>query len=102
MVPQLIIIKMPRIKFSKKNQQRKFIKRVLEKINCPSLRSLKERGFDIPYSTLKNYYSEKRLLSEEFFKNLCKISEINYEKIKFQILNENWGKVKGGKISKRK
>ena len=92
---------MNRIKFPKKKQQRKFIQEVIKKINCPSLRSLNERGFEIPYSTLKNYYSEKRLLPEELFKNLSAIAKINLSLIKYTILKENWGKIKGGKISRK-
>ena len=47
---------MKRIKF-KKGKQKKFLELILEKINCPSLRELINRGFDIPYSTLKNYFN---------------------------------------------
>ncbi|PIO07541.1 hypothetical protein COU59_03225, partial [Candidatus Pacearchaeota archaeon CG10_big_fil_rev_8_21_14_0_10_34_12] len=60
---------MNRIKF-KKGEQRKFMEMVLERINCPSLRELINRGFDIPYSTLRNYFSEQRNLPETFFYNL--------------------------------
>lgn len=89
---------MRKIQFQK-GEQRKFIKEVLEKINCPSLRELINRGFDIPYSTLKNYYNESRLLPEDFFKELCKLADINPTRIKY--LEKNWGQSKGGKISKR-
>lgn len=89
---------MQRIEFQK-GEQKKFIKEILEKTNCPSLRELINRGFDIPYSTLKNYYNESRLLPENLFKELCKLANTNPMKIKY--LEKNWGQSKGGKISKR-
>lgn len=89
-----------RIKFSK-GKQREFIKKVIAKINCPSLRELINRGIDVNYSTLKNYYSEERCLSEELFYELIEISALNKNELDFEIINENWGQVKGGKESRR-
>ena len=89
-----------RIRF-KKGEQRKFIKRVIEKINCPSLRELINRGIEVNYSTLKNYYNEERLLSDKLFYELIEISELNKNELDFNIINENWGQVKGGKKSRR-
>lgn len=86
---------MARIKF-KVGEQRIFIDEVLKKINCPSLRSLNQYGFEIPYSTLRNYYSEARTLPEEFFKSLCHISKINPNSINFEKTSENWGQSLGG------
>lgn len=91
---------MSRVKF-KKGFQRKFLQEVLKKSGCPSLRELINRGFDIPYSTLKNYYSEDRLLPEQFFESLCKFSKINENEFDFEILPKYWGQIKGGKISRR-
>lgn len=85
-----------RVKF-KKGEQRKFLKKVLEELNCPSLRALNQFGFEIPYSTLKNYFLEERLLPEQFFRDLCYISKINAETLGFELLEDNWGKVKGGR-----
>lgn len=87
---------MLRIKFQK-GEQRKFIKEVLEKINCPSLRELGNR-LGVNYSTLKNYLNEERCLPENLFNDLCSTSKINKEKLHFEVLQENWGQVKGGKI----
>ncbi|MEK6757898.1 MAG: hypothetical protein AABX88_02105 [Nanoarchaeota archaeon] len=98
MVPQLIVV---RIKFEEKGQQRSFIEQVLKNINCISLRELINRGFDIPYSTLKNYYSEQRLLPEVFFNDLCYIGKIKKDFFKVELLDENWGKIKGGKKGKK-
>lgn len=91
---------MKRIKFQK-GQQRKFLQEVLEKTNCPNLRSFTQFGLDTPYSTLKNYFSEKRNLPENFFKELCKLAKIDITKLKVENLEKNWGQIKGGKISKR-
>lgn len=89
-----------RVKFSK-GKQREFLKKVLEKTNCPSLRELINRGIDVNYSTLKNYYGEERLISEELFKELIIFSGLNEEDFEFELINENWGQVKGGKISRK-
>jgi len=91
---------MQRVKF-KKGFQRKFLINVLEKINCPSFYELVNR-VDVNYSSLKNYFNESRTLPKNFFEDLCRISEINKASLKFIILEENWGKIKGGKKSKRK
>jgi len=91
---------MQRVKFGQ-GEQKKFFKEVLEKINCPSLRELINRGFDIPYSTLKNYYSEVRLLPKDFFDKLCFISEIDFKKFKIEFLEENFGQIIGGKKSQK-
>ena len=89
-----------RIKFDK-GKQREFLKKVLEKTNCPSLRELISRGIDINYSTLKNYFSEERLISEDLFKELIIFSGLSEKDFDFEIIEENWGQIKGGKISKR-
>lgn len=91
---------MKRIKF-KKGEQRKFLLLVLEKLNCPSLRALNQFGFDIPYSTLKSYFSENRNLPENFFRDLCYISKINVSDLSVEFLEENYGQVLGGKRGKR-
>jgi len=87
---------MKRVKF-RKGEQRKFLKEVLEKTNCPSLRSISQFGFEIPYSTLKNYFNESRTLPEIFFKDLCKFSGVDLRKFNFEYLGENWGQIKGGR-----
>lgn len=89
-----------RVKFSK-GKQREFLNKVLEKTNCPSLRELISRGIEVNYSTLKNYFNEERLISEELFKELMVFSGLNDENFEFELIDENWGQVKGGKISRR-
>lgn len=91
---------MKRIQFQK-GQQRKFLKDVLERINCPSLRELINRGFDISYSTLKNYNNESRNLPEELFNSLCDLAKIDSTKLKIKYLEKNWGQIKGGEVSKK-
>jgi hypothetical protein len=70
-------------------------------MDSPSLRSLLQFGFEINYSTLKNYYSGVRLLPENLFIDFCNISGINLSDLDFELIEENWGMVKGGKKSKR-
>ena len=91
---------MKRIKF-RKGMQKKFLNLVLEKINCPSLRELINRGFSVSYSSLKNYYSERRLLPKELFLDLCYVAKINPENLNIKFLNKNWGQVIGGKTGKK-
>jgi hypothetical protein len=91
---------MKRVKFIR-GAQRKFLQKVLEAINCPSLRELINRGFDVPYSTLKNYFSEKRLLPEDLFNSLCYVAKIDPDSLDVEFLDENFGKVKGGKKSRK-
>lgn len=65
------------------------------------MRSFEQFGMDIPYSTLKNYYSELRNLPEDFFENLCYLAGIDSKKVKIERLNYNFGQSIGGKKSKR-
>jgi len=98
--PSLKNHKMVRILF-KQGEQRNFLNLVIERLNCLSLRGLLQFGFKVKYSSLKNYYSERRNLDKELFEDFCHISKLNKKKLNFKYLNENWGQVKGGKKSKR-
>lgn len=89
-----------RIKFQK-GEQRKFVQEVLRKINCPSLKELINRGIDVNYSTLKNYYNEERTLPESLFNELIGLSGLNKEEFKIEMIKEHWGQIKGGKISRK-
>ena len=93
MVSQL---KESRVLFSK-GMQRKFLELVIERLQCISLRGILQFGFDMPYSTLKNYYSERRLLPLSFFHELCHLAKIDAKSLKIQYVNSNWGQVLGGK-----
>jgi len=83
-----------RIKFRKGNQ-RKFFELVLEGAASPSLRELGRR-IGINYQTLKNYYSDRRLIPEELFNVLCRVAEIDKNKLHFEMILDSWGQVKGG------
>ena len=89
-----------RVKF-KKGEQRNFINLVLSRIAAPSLSELINRGVGMNYQTLKNYYSERRLMPEWLFTDLCDFSKIDKNEIEFSLIPDNWGQSKGGKISKR-
>lgn len=91
---------MKRIKF-RKGEQRKFLKKVLEELDCPSLRAINQFGFGIPYSTLKSYFCENRTLPDGFFHDLCYLSKVDFEKLDVEYLDENYGRVLGGKKSKK-
>lgn len=91
---------MTRIKF-KKEEQKRFLDLVMEKLDSPSIRGILQFGINIPYSTLKNYYNESRLIPKELYLDLCELTRIEPNKFKISEINENWGKVKGGKSSKR-
>lgn len=90
-----------RIRFEKGNQ-RKFLDLVIGRLSATSLRGILQFGFDVPYSTLKNYYNESRLLPGELFDDLCDVANISKDDLNFEEVDENWGKVRGGKIGKRK
>ena len=92
---------MNRIRF-RKGGQRKFLDLAIEKLSSPSLRGVLQFGFDVPYSTLKNYYNESRLLPKNLFDDVCEIARIDKGELIFEFVNENWGRIKGGKLSKRK
>jgi len=91
---------MVRVKFKQKGQQRGFLKKVLEKVNCPSLRAFEQFGFDVSYSTMKNYYSEVRLLPKILFEDLCDFSGISKDSLEVTFFNDFWGQIKGGSLSK--
>ena len=87
---------MGRVKFNV-GEQRKFLKEVLIKLNCPTLRAFEQFGFNIPYSTMKNYLAEERNLPENFFNELISLTKIEKKKFHFEILEDNFGQIIGGK-----
>lgn len=90
------LILIMRIKFPI-GKQREFIEKVLIQLGCPSLRRLREHGFTSSYSCLKNYYNEYRTLPQELFNDFCVVLKINPKSLNVNFLEDNWGKVKGGK-----
>ncbi len=89
-----------RVKF-KKGMQREFLKKVIIKLNSPSLRGLLQFGFDVNYQTLKSYFLEHRLLPKDLFLDLCYLAKINSDDLNVEYLEDNWGRVLGGKLGKR-
>jgi hypothetical protein len=90
-----------RVKFGRIGEQRKFIDLIIQNSNSPSLRGLLQFGLKINYQTLKSYYNENRTLPEELFDVFCGIGKIERQKVRVILLNENWGRIKGGKNSRK-
>ena len=90
-----------RIEF-KAGEQRKFLDLVINRTSSPSLRGLLQFGLETNYSTLKNYYNESRLLPGFLFDELLEFARLSRDDVDFEEADENWGKVKGGQISKRR
>ena len=78
-----------RVKF-RKGEQRKFLQRIMEKTNSPSLKELSNR-LDINYSRLKNYFVERRFLPNDLFQDLCFLGDVNKTKLDVKVLEEGWG-----------
>jgi hypothetical protein len=62
---------------------------------------LNQFGFNVSYATLKNYYIERRVLPESFFRDLCFISKQDARGLKVVILGANWGQKKKRKRKAR-
>ncbi|MDP2924977.1 MAG: hypothetical protein Q8N99_01250 [Nanoarchaeota archaeon] len=86
----------------KPGEQRKFFNRAISDLNCISLRGILQFGLEVKYNSLKNYYTERRLLPKSFFEDLCYLAKINPASLKVKYINGNWGQVKGGKVNKKK
>ena len=89
-----------RIKFSK-GKQREFLKKVMENANCPTIKELENRLVGVTYSSLKNYFSERRCLPEDLFLDFCKLANLDKNNFSYEILDEKWGQSKGGKNSRK-
>lgn len=89
-----------RIQF-KKNEQKEFLDKCIENLNLTSIRGLLQLGLNTTYNNLKNYYTERRTIPEHLFQDLIYLSKINPATLDMEIKNQNWGQIKGGKISKR-
>ena len=90
---------MDRVKFDK-GKQREFLDLVIEKLNSPSLRGLLQFGLETNYENLKNYYSERRLLSRDLFEDMIYLAKLRKKDFDFSYLDKNWGRVKGGRNKK--
>ena len=78
-----------------------FLDEVIVKLRATSLRGLLQFGFDVPYSTLKNYYIQARLMPKSLVVDFCDIAGIDFDGLNVEEMGENWGKVKGGEVGKR-
>ena len=102
MVPKLKSRKMvyeDRVRFDKGNKW--FLDLVVREMNLVSLRGLVEFS-GISYSSLKNYYSERRFIPVGLFEDLVYLAKLNMDEIVFEKVEGNWGQVLGGRIGKRK
>jgi len=96
-----ICIDMRRVRFVKVGGQREFIDLVIQRLDSPSLRGLLQFGFDVLYSTLRNYYTGKRLLPEDLFIDMCELARIEPNSLGVEYIKGAWGQKKGGVKSKR-
>ena len=90
-----------RVRFLRDGGSREFLNLVIEKLNSPSLRGLLQFGLEVNYSTLKNYYSGVRLMPKSLVLDFCEVAGIGFEGLKVEVVDENWGRVKGGKVGKK-
>lgn len=90
-----------RIRFLKRGHQRVFLDLVIESLNSPSLSGLLQFGFDLKYSSLKNYYSERRLMSMDLILEMCEVAKLDFDSLEVEEVGENWGQIKGGKVGRR-
>jgi len=91
-----------RIRFLEKGGQREFLDLVIGKLNAPSLGGLLQFGFNVKYSTLKNYYAEVRLMPKDLVLDFCEVAGVEFGGLSVEEVGENWGKIKGGRIGKRR
>ena len=85
----------------KRGGQRAFLDLVILRLKSPSLRGLLQFGFDVPYSTLRNYYVGVRLMPEELVRDFCEVAGLRMDELDVEKVEENWGRVLGGLIGKR-
>jgi len=78
-----------------KGKQKELFLKEKERLNLTWNEFAKKLG--IKFAKLNGFHYEEVLMSEEIFNKLRLSSE--YKKFIIQKLNENWGKIKGGKLS---
>ena len=77
--------------------QREFIELCKNKLNWPNVFSILQFGIDCSVSSLKNYYTQRRLLPQDVFDELCYLTKIDKNGLNFELISDNWGQIKGGK-----
>lgn len=83
-----------RVKFNL-GQQKLFLNYVMQK-NSWNLRELAERS-ETGYELIKKYHQEKCFISSDLFFKLSKLGKINSKNLDIELLDDNWGKIIGGK-----
>ncbi len=86
-------LKERRVKFPKGEQRKLILELVLKE---GSLKSVSER-LGVPYSTMKNYACEDRLLPESLFDTLLNSLSKDRRDLDIHYLEGNWGRILGGK-----
>ena len=69
----------------RKGKQKEFLDLVRNGLRVSSLRGILQFGFDVKYSTLKDYYNERLLLPRSLFDSLvylAKIKKLNRKQMK--------------------
>ena len=84
----------------RKGKQRDFLNECIRRLNCLSLRGILQFGLSVKYNSLKNYYSERRLLPKSLFHDLLYLIKMNEAQLKYKIIFGNWGQIKGGRHKK--
>ena len=92
---------MTRICFREQGKQKEFLDKVIAELTSPSLRGLLQFGISTNYTSLKNYYTERRCLPKDLFEDLCILSHMDKNSLDITEKGNSWGQVKGGKKSKR-
>lgn len=87
---------MARVKFVKGNQK-EFLDLVKSNLLSPSIRGLLQFGLSTNYSSLKNYYGERRLLPKILFDEMLHLAKIDVGDLDVKFVEDSWGQVKGGK-----
>lgn len=77
-----------------KGQQKGLIIGLAKKLG--SVRKVADK-FNLPYSTMKNYFEEVNLLPEDLFYKILNMLNIKKEGLKVNYLSFNWGRILGGK-----
>ena len=90
-----------RVRFVRKGGQRKFLEMVRDRLNVSSVRGVLQFGVSVSYFAMKSYYSEDRLMPKDLVVDLCDLAGIDYDGLDVEELGDNWGKVKGGRRSRR-
>lgn len=80
-----------------KGKQKEFLDLVRSNLSSPSIRGLLQFGFSVRYSSLKNYYTERRSIPKILFDEMIVLAKIDVEKLEVKFEKDNWGQVKGGK-----